>query len=131
MLVELIILGSGSSSGTPRPICFLDPDSKCEVCKDAVSGQPHESKNWRGNPSMMVRATHADGRVRNIQFDIGKTYQQAVITWFPIHDIPCKLDAVVLTHGHADAILGLDDIRSLQYFDPKCNHNVLLSLSPH
>jgi hypothetical protein len=64
--IELIILGSGSSSGTPRPICILDPNSKCEVCRDAISRPQCDSKNWRGNPAMMLRVTHNDGRIRNL-----------------------------------------------------------------
>ena len=38
---------------------------------------------------------------------------QAIIRWFPKYNID-SVDAIILTHGHADAMFGLDDIRSVQ-----------------
>ena len=35
------------------------------------------------------------------------------VRWYP-RWLVSSLDAVILTHGHADAILGLDDLRGLQ-----------------
>ena len=48
-----------------------------------------------------------------MQIDVGKTFRENAIRWYPKHGVT-KLDAVLLTHGHADAILGLDDLRGLQ-----------------
>ena len=39
--------------------------------------------------------------------------EQACLHSFPKHGIK-EVQAIVLTHGHADAILGLDDVRDLQ-----------------
>jgi beta-lactamase superfamily II metal-dependent hydrolase len=33
----------------------------------------------------------------------GKTYLEAMRRWYPVHGV-ARLDALVLTHGHADAV---------------------------
>jgi len=43
--------------------------------------------------------------------DAGKTFIQAAVEWFPKYGLR-KIDGVVLTHPHADAVNGLDDLRS-------------------
>jgi phosphoribosyl 1,2-cyclic phosphodiesterase len=115
---EIIILGSGSSTAVPRAACLLDPHSTCSTCRKAVQGPPECNKNWRGNPSVLLKyfsSQHHD--YRYIQIDVGKTFREAVLRWFPLYHIP-RIDTVLITHDHADAILGFDDIRGLQKFDP-------------
>eukprot|EP00903_Cladosiphon_okamuranus_P021122 g19403.t1 len=56
---------------------------------------------------------HHEARVRHVQIDTGKTWREGVIRWFPRHGVP-SIDGIILTHDHADAMLGLDDVRSLQ-----------------
>jgi hypothetical protein len=45
---ELIVLGSGSSTGVPSPLCLINPtDPPCHVCHMAMEG-PHElNRNYR------------------------------------------------------------------------------------
>lgn len=45
---ELIVLGSGSSTGVPSPLCLINPsDPPCQVCHMAMEG-PHElNRNYR------------------------------------------------------------------------------------
>lgn len=49
---------------------------------------------------------------RYILIDCGKSFLQSAIAHFRKNEIP-RIDAVILTHGHADACFGLDDLRSL------------------
>ena len=37
----------------------------------------------------------------------GKTFREASVRWFPEHNVQ-TVDSILLTHGHADAIFGLD-----------------------
>lgn len=45
----------------------------------------------------------SDGAVicRTIVIDVGKTFQAAAVEWFPKHGLR-KIDAVLITHAHAD-----------------------------
>jgi len=58
-----------------------------------------------------------EGAHKYIIIDVGKTFREQVLRWFVRHKIPC-VDSILLTHEHADAILGLDDIRVVQAFSP-------------
>ncbi|KAJ1731853.1 hypothetical protein LPJ61_002334 [Coemansia biformis] len=69
------------------------------------------SKNRRRNSSLLVCADHPDGRQRNILIDCGKSFYASATDIFIKHDID-TIDAVLLTHGHADAMFGLDDLRA-------------------
>jgi len=45
---ELIVLGSGSSTGVPSPLCLINPtDPRCEVCHMAMKGPPELNRNYR------------------------------------------------------------------------------------
>lgn len=111
---RLIFLGSGSSSGTPFPACIFPEgkmDPRCKVSYKALEGEPHTNVNYRCNPSLLIH-TPAN---KFIQIDVGKTFREAFTRWYPRFGVS-SLDAVILTHSHADAILGLDDIRGLQKY---------------
>lgn len=58
---------------------------------------------------------------RTVLIDCGKTTREAAIAHFPKLGVK-NIDAIVLTHGHADAILGLDDSRDIQYAATKVEH---------
>lgn len=52
-------------------------------------------------------------RVKHILIDAGKTFHDAYFRVLMKHKVQL-LDALLLTHDHADAIAGLDDLRDLQ-----------------
>lgn len=82
-------MGSGTSVGVPMIGC------DCDVCK---------SKDPRDN-RMRASAFVTDGD-KNIVIDVGPEFRlQAIRQGIK------KLDAVLLTHGHADHLHGLDDVR--------------------
>ena len=110
---DVLFLGSGVSTGVPRIGCIVRPDQSqppCKVCHDALR---EGSRNRRGNVSILLRYWHADGRPRHIMVDAGKTMREQCMRLLPRHGIR-TLDALLLTHAHADAIHGLDDIRDFQ-----------------
>jgi phosphoribosyl 1,2-cyclic phosphodiesterase len=87
------------------------------------------SKNRRRNTSIVVQREQDDGPPINIVVDVGKFFYQSAIELFPKHAIR-SLDAVVLTHAHADAAGGLDDLRdwtNTMRFAQRGEHTALLA----
>ena len=75
---EIIFLGSGPSGLIPRVSCLTEPlkedgRRRCKVCEDAYLN--HNSKNRRGNTSLLIRYAHPDGNFRNILIDCGKSFR--------------------------------------------------------
>ena len=116
----LIFTGTGCSSGLPLVPCALGVTVKgCEACAVALR-RGASDKNWRGNVGCLLRAIDAKtGERIHVQIDCGKTFREtACLRVYRAHGVTC-VDAVVLTHDHADAVGGLDELRSLQPFDPQ------------
>ncbi len=93
MRATLTVLGSGTSMGVPTIGC------DCAVCHSA---DPNDS---RTRPSVMVEW---DGH--RVVIDTTPDFRAQAI-----RERINRLDAVLYTHGHADHILGLDDLRPLSF----------------
>jgi phosphoribosyl 1,2-cyclic phosphodiesterase len=115
-VVETIFLGTGTSGGVPNIPCVTPNSWGCKVCPYSLTEAGR--KNQRRNTSLLVRFAHPDGRIRNILVDCGKTFYEGALAWFPRYGVN-SIDAVILTHGHADAMLGLDDLRPFTRLVPE------------
>ncbi len=104
---EIVFMGTGTSEGVPRVSCLTREPPTCRVCLSAVLPG---SMNRRRNTSLLIRYAHPDGRERNIVIDVGKSFWESAVEWFFKYRVP-TIDAVLLTHAHADAVGGLDSLR--------------------
>jgi phosphoribosyl 1,2-cyclic phosphate phosphodiesterase len=91
--MKLTLLGTGTSTGVPSIGC------DCETC---TSDDPRDK---RLRVSVLVEH---DGRA--VLVDTSSDFRQQALR----HGIR-RLDAVLVTHCHADHIFGLDDIRPLNF----------------
>ncbi|CAJ1327581.1 unnamed protein product [Effrenium voratum] len=122
---DAVVLGSGVSTAAPQLSHVLL--GQCEnatrairkdgrtVCEEAF--QNKSSKNRRFNVSLLVRYAPSDGsRVRHVMVDAGKTMREAALASLPFFGVR-TIDSLLLTHDHADAIMGMDDLRDLQVIE--------------
>ncbi|KAJ7596721.1 beta-lactamase-like protein [Mycena floridula] len=110
---ELIFLGTGTSSSVPSIVCLTAPPETepCRACLATL--KPEGKKNIRRNTSIAVRMPAKDGSARpvTIVVDVGKNFQAAALEWFPKYGLR-RIDAVLISHAHSDAMNGLDDLRA-------------------
>ncbi|KAI9462316.1 beta-lactamase-like protein [Lactarius psammicola] len=108
--IEFIFLGTGTSGSLPNVSCLTAPksDPPCKTCLSTL--QAEGKKNIRRNTSAVMRIEGKDGKKRTIVIDVGKNFQAAAVEWFPKYELR-HIDAVLISHAHADAMNGLDDLR--------------------
>jgi phosphoribosyl 1,2-cyclic phosphate phosphodiesterase len=87
--MKITFLGTGTSAGIPVIGC------DCAVC---TSGNP---KNKRRRPSLYIEAAG-----KHIVVDTPPDFREQALEYSI-----SRVDAVLLTHTHADHVLGFDDIR--------------------
>lgn len=92
--MRVTFLGTGTSVGVPVIAC------RCRVCHSA------DSRNRRLRQSLWIR-TDAGA---SVLVDASADFRQQAL----LHGID-RLDAILLTHAHADHILGLDETRVYAY----------------
>jgi phosphoribosyl 1,2-cyclic phosphate phosphodiesterase len=96
-LLDITILGSGTSTGVPLIGC------NCEVC---TSTSP---KNKRLRTSIKISSP-----TTTVIIDTTPDFRYQMLRTHTT-----KIDAVVFTHPHRDHYAGLDDIRPFNYFSQK------------
>lgn len=98
MEATLTFLGTGTSMGVPTLGC------DCAVCTSAMSvdGDP---RNRRTRPS--IRLAYAG---RTVVIDTGPDFHAQAV-----REKIRRIDAVLYTHGHADHVMGFDDLRPLSF----------------
>ncbi|MEI7831503.1 MAG: MBL fold metallo-hydrolase [Prolixibacteraceae bacterium] len=91
--MKITVLGTGTSQGVPVIAC------NCKVCSSK------DSKDKRLRCAILVEDAGT-----TLLVDAGPDFRQQMLQ----HHVS-NLDAVLLTHEHADHIFGLDDIRSFNW----------------
>lgn len=106
MKAKLTVLGSGTSMGVPTIGC------DCKVCTSS------DNRDRRTRPSILLEyGGHA------VLIDSTPDFREQAL-----REKIRRLDAVLYTHGHADHILGLDDLRPLTF---KREHKLPLYADDH
>jgi phosphoribosyl 1,2-cyclic phosphate phosphodiesterase len=111
---SLTFLGTGTSMGVPSLGCA------CKVC---TSTDPHDK---RLRPSILVRWNDPAVDIDHSSPDHSSTVHPSIVRSVVIDTGPdfraqalqaglMRVDAVFYTHGHADHILGMDDLRPLSF----------------
>jgi phosphoribosyl 1,2-cyclic phosphate phosphodiesterase len=93
--LEAVILGCGSSAGVPRA------DGAWGAC------DPAEPRNLRSRCSLLVRRRGEGGPETTIVIDAAPEFRLQMNA-----AAAKRLDALLLTHDHADQCHGIDDIRA-------------------
>ncbi len=96
MQATLTFFGTGTSMGVPTLGCL------CSVCIDA---RRPGSLNRRTRPSVLIAW---DGH--HVLIDTGPDFHAQAT-----RENLSSVDAVLYTHGHADHVLGMDDLRPLSF----------------
>src|ERR1700742_4015858 len=100
MQATLTFLGTGTSMGVPTLGC------PCAVCTDA---HRPGSLNRRTRPSILLAYNG-----HHVLIDTGQDFHAQAV-----RENLQSVDAVLYTHGHADHILGMDDLRPLSFARPE------------
>lgn len=95
--MKITFLGTGTSVGVPMIGC------ECEVCR---SKDPRDNRLRTG---LMVE-TMVEGGERRLIVDISADFRQQAL-----REKIDRLDALLITHCHADHVFGLDDIRPINF----------------
>jgi len=98
--MQITLLGTGTSHGVPMLDCAITGYATCPkgVCLKARTDPRHR----RSRSSLWVQTEHT-----SILIDTSQDFRTQML-----ENCVTRIDAVLYTHGHADHIYGLPDIRS-------------------
>jgi phosphoribosyl 1,2-cyclic phosphate phosphodiesterase len=95
--MRITFLGTGTSVGVPMIGC------DCDVCR---SDDPRDNRLRTG---LMVETAVEDGE-RRMVIDVSADFRQQAL-----REKIDRIDALLITHCHADHVFGLDDIRPINF----------------
>lgn len=98
-------MGTGTSHGVPVIAC------DCDVCRSS------DERDKRTRCSAYIESGSGEN-LAHVLIDTGPDFRVQALR----HNIK-KLDAVLLTHSHADHLNGLDDLRIFSHTDSADKHN--------
>lgn len=98
--IKITFLGTGTSHGVPSIDCMLNNFEHCKknVCRLSLTDPKHN----RTRSSIIL-----EHNGKHILIDVSADFRQQALR----ERVP-KIDAVLITHSHADHIYGIPDIRS-------------------
>ena len=108
MRARLTVLGSGTSMGVPTVGC------RCAVCRSA------DPRDKRLRPSILLEYGG-----KTVMIDSSPDFRAQAL-----REQLGRIDAVLYTHGHADHIFGLDDLRPLTFANVTGGAKVPLYANP-
>jgi len=98
--MKIIFLGTGTSHGVPPLDCMIEEHIRCK--KDVCRLSADDPRHARTRSSILVEW---DGK--NILIDVSLDFRQQAL-----RERIKRIDALLITHCHADHIGGLPDLRS-------------------
>lgn len=101
--MKITFLGTGTSHGVPPLYCMRKDFSLCKknVCKESFTDPKHR----RTRASILIEYNE-----KHVLIDVSPDFHHQALR----ERIP-KIDAVLITHIHADHVMGIPDIRSYTY----------------
>lgn len=103
--MRITLLGTGTSHGVPVIAC------DCDVCRSS------DERDKRTRCSAYIESGSGEN-LAHVLIDTGPDFRVQALR-FGIK----KLDAVLITHSHADHLNGLDDLRIFSHTDSADKHN--------
>lgn len=98
--MEITFLGTGTSHGVPPIDCIIHNYEKCpkNVCQESLIDPKHK----RSRSSIIIEVNG-----KKILIDVSADFREQAL-----RENIKSIDAVMITHKHADHIMGIPDIRS-------------------
>jgi phosphoribosyl 1,2-cyclic phosphate phosphodiesterase len=98
--MKITFLGTGTSHGVPPIDCMIANHARCkkDVCRQSIDDPKHR----RTRSSILVELSG-----KRLLIDVSADFRQQALA-----NAVIAIDAVLITHGHADHICGIPDIRS-------------------